>query len=100
MAELGAEATGGHGYESHVAAEPLGALCFRRAADRARCIDGVGPALSRVEGKAIILLCGYADVNQCHRKALADWLAQAWSASVVHLTPPAKPELPGQARLC
>ncbi|MCY2924878.1 MAG: DUF488 domain-containing protein [Planctomycetota bacterium] len=61
-------------------------------------------ALSAVEGasggRAIILLCGCKDVTQCHRKLLAERLAEAWSADVVHLTPPAKPESPGQARLC
>jgi uncharacterized protein (DUF488 family) len=39
-------------------------------------------------GKAIVLLCGCRDVNVCHRKVLADWLAQAWQADVVHLTRP------------
>ncbi len=51
------------------------------------------------EGGAIILLCGCTDVNQCHRKLLADWLAQAWSADVVHLTPPDKNAQPGQQKL-
>jgi len=51
-------------------------------------------------GRAIILLCGCADVNQCHRKVLAERLAEAWSANVVHLTSPAKQDFPGQARLC
>ncbi len=63
-----------------------------------------GLALSPAEGasgsKAIILLCGCKDVTQCHRKLLAERLAEAWSADVVHLTPPAKQESPGQARLC
>lgn len=39
-------------------------------------------------GKAVVLLCGCRDVNVCHRKVLADWLAQAWTADVVHLTRP------------
>lgn len=47
-----------------------------------------GIAASPVEGKAIILFCGCADVNQCHRKVLADWLARTWGAEVVHLTRP------------
>ena len=61
---------------------------------------GAGPALSGVEGKAIILLCGCKDVTQCHRKLLAERLAEAWAADVVHLTTPAKQDFPGQARLC
>ena len=58
-----------------------------------------GPAMSGVEGKAIILLCGCPDVTQCHRKLLANWLAQAWAADVVHLTPPARHDHPRQATL-
>ena len=42
-------------------------------------------------GRSVILLCGCPDVNQCHRKVLADWLAQSWQAQVIHLTPP-KPD--------
>jgi hypothetical protein len=51
------------------------------------------------DGKPIILLCGCPDVTQCHRKLLADRLAQAWSEDVVHLTPPDKNAQPGQATL-
>ncbi len=51
------------------------------------------------DGKAIILLCGCVDLNQRHRKRLADWLAQAWGADVVHLTPPGKNDHPGQQTL-
>jgi uncharacterized protein (DUF488 family) len=39
-------------------------------------------------GKAAILLCGCRDVNVCHRKVVAERLAQAWQADVVHLTRP------------
>ena len=39
-------------------------------------------------GQPVILLCGCANVNLCHRKLLAEWLAQAWGAEVVHLTHP------------
>ena len=39
-------------------------------------------------GKAVVLLCGCRDVNVCHRKVLAEWLAQSWKADVVHLTRP------------
>jgi len=59
----------------------------------------MGEARSLGEGGAIILLCGCADVTQCHRKVLAERLAEAWAADVVHLTPAAKPESPGQARV-
>lgn len=39
-------------------------------------------------GRAIILLCGCTDLNQCHRKLLAGRLARSWGAGVVHLTRP------------
>ena len=39
-------------------------------------------------GKAVVLLCACRDVNICHRKVLAERLAQAWDAEVVHLTRP------------
>jgi uncharacterized protein (DUF488 family) len=39
-------------------------------------------------GKAVVLLCGCRDVNVCHRKVVAELLAQAWQADVVHLTRP------------
>jgi uncharacterized protein (DUF488 family) len=47
------------------------------------------------DGKAVVLLCACRDVNVCHRKVLAEWLAQVWSADVVHLTPPDKNAQPG-----
>jgi uncharacterized protein (DUF488 family) len=39
-------------------------------------------------GKAVVLMCGCRDVNVCHRKIVAEMLAQAWGAEVVHLTRP------------
>ncbi len=39
-------------------------------------------------GKAVVLLCGCRDVNVCHRKVLAERLAQAWGTEVEHLTRP------------
>jgi uncharacterized protein (DUF488 family) len=45
-------------------------------------------ALLDAAGKAIILLCGCPDVNTCHRKLLAAWLASLWHAEVVHLARP------------
>jgi uncharacterized protein (DUF488 family) len=39
-------------------------------------------------GNAVVLLCGCRDVNVCHRKVLAEWLARTWQAEVVHLTRP------------
>jgi uncharacterized protein (DUF488 family) len=41
-------------------------------------------------GKAVVLLCGCRDVNLCHRKVVADWLAGLWKAEVTHLTRPEK----------
>jgi uncharacterized protein (DUF488 family) len=38
-------------------------------------------------GKAVVLMCACRDINVCHRKVLAEWLAQAWKADVVHLAP-------------
>lgn len=72
---------------------------FPAGEQRLRELIGAAPAPSLVDGKAIILLCGCADVNQCHRKILADWLAQAWSANVVHLTAPDTKAHPGQQTL-
>jgi hypothetical protein len=34
--------------------------------------------------KNIILLCGCRDVNVCHRKVLAERLAESWKAEVIH----------------
>jgi uncharacterized protein (DUF488 family) len=48
-------------------------------------------------GKAVILLCGCPDVNQCHRKVLAEWLAQAWKSEIVHLTRPENGIIPPRA---
>jgi uncharacterized protein (DUF488 family) len=52
-------------------------------------------------GKAVVLMCGCRDVNVCHRKVLAQRLAELWGADVIHLTAPAKlkPEIVGQSRL-
>jgi len=38
-------------------------------------------------GRAVVLMCACADVNVCHRKVVAERLAELWSAEVVHLTP-------------
>jgi len=82
---------------------------FRRAVQLLAKALGrsMGEAGSLSKGWAIILLCGCADVTQCHRKLLADWLAHVWSADVVHLvpskaeglTPPDKNPHPGQQTL-
>ena len=45
-------------------------------------------------GKAVVLLCGCPDVNTCHRKVLAERLAQRWGAEVEHVAPPPKPAKP------
>ena len=50
-------------------------------------------------GRAVVLLCGCRDVNVCHRKVLADRLAQAWKADVVHLTRPDNEISSGQSKL-
>lgn len=40
-------------------------------------------------GKSVILLCSCKDVNVCHRKVLAERLAESWKVEVIHLpTPP------------
>lgn len=54
---------------------------------------------SRTSGRAIVLLCGCADVKVCHRKLLAEWLAQAWRAEVEHLTRPDNQVDGGQKKL-
>ena len=50
-------------------------------------------------GKAVVLLCGCRDVEVCHRKVLAQWLAKAWKAEVVHLTHLDNGNSGGQAKL-
>ena len=50
-------------------------------------------------GRAIILLCGCPEVATCHRKVLAEWLAQAWKAEVMHLTRPDNRISSGQPKL-
>ena len=50
-------------------------------------------------GKAVVLLCGCRDVNVCHRKVLAERLAQAWGAEIEHLTRPDKETSGGQKKL-
>lgn len=58
--------------------------------------------LLRTAGRVIVLMCGCPDVNVCHRKVLAQRLAEQWGAEVVHLPPPpktAKPEPSGQTTL-
>ena len=72
---------------------------FPAGEKRLRELLAPSPARGASGGKTIILLCGCKDVTQCHRKLLAERLAEAWVANVVHLTTPAKPESPGQARL-
>lgn len=68
---------------------PSGELRLRELIGCAPAPSSVeGPVLSKVEGKAIILFCGCRDVNVCHRKVLADWLAKSWGTDVVHLTRP------------
>jgi uncharacterized protein (DUF488 family) len=69
-------------------------------ADFDKGVERLGPL--RTAGKAVVLLCGCADINTCHRKILAERLAQRWGAEVVHLTPPpktAKPEPSGRSKL-
>lgn len=50
-------------------------------------------------GKAVVLMCGCRDVNVCHRKVLAERLAQAWGAEIEHLTRPDKETSGGQKKL-
>ena len=66
---------------------------------RLRELIGCGPAPSAVEGKAVVLLCGCRDVNVCHRKVVAEGLAQAWKAEVVHLIRPDNQKSSGQPAL-
>ena len=51
-------------------------------------------------GKNVVLMCACRDVNVCHRKVLAERLAQEWGAEVVHIpTPPkVKPEPAGHTK--
>lgn len=63
-------------------------------------VERLGPL--KDAGKAVVLLCGCPDVNVCHRKVLAERLAERWGAEVVHVTPPprvAKSEAASQSKL-
>ena len=46
-------------------------------------------------GRPVVLLCGCRDVNNCHRKILADLLAADWGQDVMHLNRPPKDKLSG-----
>lgn len=63
---------------------------IKKGSDDSAAIPATAPALPSVSeaGKSIILMCGCRDVNVCHRKPLAEWLANVWKAEVVHLTHP------------
>ena len=50
-------------------------------------------------GKAIVLLCGCRDVNLCHRKVVAEMLAESWHAEIVHLPTPPKAAMASQSML-
>ena len=50
-------------------------------------------------GKPIILMCGCPDVNYCHRKLLAEWLAQTWNAPIEHLIRQESPDNDNQPTL-
>lgn len=51
-------------------------------------------------GQTVILMCGCADVNVCHRKHVAQRLAELFGADVEHLPTPPKPEKkPGEGLL-
>ena len=49
--------------------------------------------------KPIILMCGCPDVNHCHRKLLAEWLAQTWNVPIEHLARPEKSDTDEQPTL-
>jgi uncharacterized protein (DUF488 family) len=69
-------------------------------ADFDKGVERLGPL--RTAGKAVVLLCGCPDVNVCHRKVLAERLAQRWGAEVEHVVPPPKipkPEPSGPPKL-
>ena len=68
-------------------------------ANSMRELLALSPAEGTATGKAVVLLCGCPDVNQCHRKLLADWLAKLWKAEVVHLTRPDNQISSGQGTL-
>jgi uncharacterized protein (DUF488 family) len=53
-----------------------------------------------LNGPRVILMCGCADVNICHRKIVAEQLAKLWHCEIEHLSRPVrKPAQDGQATL-
>ena len=61
-------------------------------ADFDKGVERLGPLKSA--GKAVVLLCGCPDVATCHRKILAERLAERWGAEVEHVAPPPKVKPP------
>ena len=61
-------------------------------ADFDKGVERLGPL--RTAGRAVVLMCGCPAVNVCHRKVLAERLAERWGAEVEHVAPPPKPAKP------
>ncbi len=89
--------------DRYVSVRELGNRNYKGTVDQIEIADfPVGAAKLQTiaaDGRAIVLLCGCPDVAACHRKVLAEWLAQAWKAEVVHLTRPENGIRSGQATL-
>ena len=60
---------------------------FPEGEKRLRELIGAG-SITGKSGRKVILLCGCPDVNTCHRKFLAERLAQMWKEKIVHMTHP------------
>jgi uncharacterized protein (DUF488 family) len=65
-------------------------------ADFDKGVERLGPL--RTAGRAVVLMCGCTDVNVCHRKVLAERLAQRLGAEVEHVVPPHTGKLPKTAK--
>ena len=69
-------------------------------ADFDKGVERLGPL--QTAGRSVVLMCGCPDVSVCHRKVLAERLAQRWGAEVEHVAAPpktAKPEPSGPPKL-
>lgn len=70
---------------------PIEIVDFEAGAARVREVTG--------SSRAFVLLCGCPVLDSCHRKIVAEKLAELWSVNVVHLNPPPKQKTPKQPLL-
>jgi len=75
--------------ERYVHVRALGNVNYRTGGPIVLRDAGQGLAIlsQHLRHRAVILLCGCADLHACHRKTVADLAAGRFGAEVVHLAP-------------